>query len=628
MRWPSPSEYHEAVQNPPRCFLDPELQAGSIATDALGLPRVASGNFASVYDVSAHGRRWAVRCFLRPVTDQQERYREVSRHLEGLELPALVGFVYQPEGLRLPDQTVPLVKMEWVEGETLPTFIARNLDAPETLRTLAARWRGMVNSLRGNRLAHGDLQHGNVLVTPGGQLRLVDYDAMFVPGLRGRLSLELGHVHYQHPQRSAAEYDETLDNFSALVIYLSLRAVAAEPSLWATFYSGENLLFVAADYRRPSMSALIARLAHSPDPVVVALAAELASCCSGPISAVPEFETAVTHAIHGNAMTVTPPEASAPPSGMPVGQGRAQQAAPLQAFPIEGPFTTPSYLDRLPSEPLTPTPSPLDALPSEPLIAPPQTPYRSTTPPSSSLLSPVASGPIRRNPIDGAERVEIAAGEFLMGNDDGPEEERPQRGIALDAYEIDRTPVTVAQYRRFCRETHRNLPPPPPWGMHDDYPMVNVSWHDAQAYAAWARGRLPTEAEWEKAARGTDGRAYPWGNAWDPTRCVHSVGRHRDGPEAVGHYLQGTSPYGILDMAGNVWEWCADRYDESAYVQAPAVNPTGPSVGEERVLRGGSWEDDAPSSFRASSRGHMPSDFRHFGLGFRCTSEPFPGKSE
>src|SRR5579871_873531 len=295
MHWPNPTEYHEAIQNPQSCFQDPHLKAAKPVLTPLGLPRVASGNFASVYELRNGNQRWAIRCFLRPVSDQQARYAQLSRHLSGVALPSLVNFEYQPQGIRVRGKLFPLVKLDWVEGKELHLAVEQHLKQGATLRSLAAQWRGLVNSLWGNRLAHGDLQHGNILVTPQNQMRLVDYDAMFVPALRGEPSHELGHANYQHPQRSACDFNERLDHFSALVIYLGLRALAVDPGLWKRFFSGENLILSSADYKAPRRSAAFQALKRSSDPDVSALAAQLEACCLHPLAQTPEFEAVVGH---------------------------------------------------------------------------------------------------------------------------------------------------------------------------------------------------------------------------------------------------------------------------------------------------------------------------------------------
>jgi len=200
--------------------------------------------------------------------------------------------------------------------------------------------------------------------------------------------------------------------------------------------------------------------------------------------------------------------------------------------------------------------------------------------------------------------VLIPAGEFLMGSNpqvdpDALENEQPQHRVHLDATWIGRNPVTNAQYAAFVQATKRS--PPRHWANgiipdgEGDHPVVNVSWDDAAAFCGWVSKitqrevRLPTETEWEKAARGADGRFYPWGNeAPDATRC--NFAQREQGTTPVGKFSpHGDSPYGCADMAGNVWEWCADWYAADAYSHAPAHHPQGPVSGKSRVLRGGSW---------------------------------------
>jgi formylglycine-generating enzyme required for sulfatase activity len=259
------------------------------------------------------------------------------------------------------------------------------------------------------------------------------------------------------------------------------------------------------------------------------------------------------------------------------------------------------------------------------------------------------------NPKDGAALVWVPAGTFRMGSglredlrdaagrrdwremrdvvwsrlrgENEDSNEAPSRAVYLDGYWIYKYEVTVVQYRRFCRATGRAMPEEPPWGWRDDHPIVNVTWDDAVAYAAWAGASLPTEAQWEKAARGTDGRVYPWGNVWDSRRFCNSVDGSAASPSFVGSFLAGASPYGAQDMAGNVWEWCADWYDGEYYRHAPRRNPTGPATGTTRVLRGGSWYFVVPRYFRAAFRFRFNPLDRYYGVGFRCAVRS-PGPSE
>jgi formylglycine-generating enzyme required for sulfatase activity len=229
------------------------------------------------------------------------------------------------------------------------------------------------------------------------------------------------------------------------------------------------------------------------------------------------------------------------------------------------------------------------------------------------------SGAVSISPRDAAEMVYVPAGECTIGSPDDElqawGDEYPQHRRYLNAFWIDKNLVTVARYRKFCQATRRPMPPAPEWGWQDDHPIVNVTWQEAADYAAWAGKRLPAEAEWEKAARGADGRRYPWGEEWEAGKCANSVGEnHLRGTRPVGSCPAGVSPYGALDMAGNVWEWCADWYDPRYHPDGSGRSPT-----PYRVVRGGSWEDDDPALFRSAFRNHfdVPGDRDHT-YGFRC----------
>ena len=232
---------------------------------------------------------------------------------------------------------------------------------------------------------------------------------------------------------------------------------------------------------------------------------------------------------------------------------------------------------------------------------------------------------------DGMTLLYVPAGEFSMGSENGASDERPVHKINLDAYWIDRTEVTNALYDKCVREGQCN----PLSGTHsttrnfyygsvvyEDYPVIFVTWEDAQAYCSWAGRRLPTEAEWEKAARGVDGRTYPWGNDPPDNDLLNYNAAIGDTTE-VGKYPKGASPYGALDMAGNGWEWVQDRYNETYYGSSPASNPLGPDSGDYRVQRGGSWIIDEHYIRAAARYWAYPLSAYNY-VGFRCAMSASP----
>jgi formylglycine-generating enzyme required for sulfatase activity/mono/diheme cytochrome c family protein len=233
----------------------------------------------------------------------------------------------------------------------------------------------------------------------------------------------------------------------------------------------------------------------------------------------------------------------------------------------------------------------------------------------------------RKNAKDGADMVYIPAGEFTMGSHDGEANEKPVHKVMLDGYYIYQTPVTVAQYMTFCAQTGHPRPHSPafnPNWIHFNHPIVNVTYDDARAYCKWAGAQLPTEAQWEKAARGTDERRFPWGNDFDNSKLWCSKNHYADagGTKPVGSFPSGASPFGVLDMAGNVWQWCSDWYDPDFYGsrQGSERNPENLSAGENkrRILRGGSWWDSDPKYHRSAFRIAETLEFKYFLDGFRC----------
>jgi formylglycine-generating enzyme required for sulfatase activity len=230
---------------------------------------------------------------------------------------------------------------------------------------------------------------------------------------------------------------------------------------------------------------------------------------------------------------------------------------------------------------------------------------------------------------DGAPMVLIPEGEFMMGSPEGEgsSDEHPRHRVHLDAFYMDQYEVTTSRYGAFMRASGRVAPEYWKYAKqvgNREKPVIGVDWHDANAYCEHYGKRLPTEAEWEKAARGTDERIYPWGNE-PPTRRHANFDQCCDFRDykvltTVGSRAGGKSPYGVYDMAGNVWEWTADWYEEFYYDRSPARNPTGPSSGEMKVRRGGSWFN-LPFYFRSAYRLENTPTTRFVNVGFRCAQD-------
>ena len=259
MRLPDLVAYQAAVQHPDTAFGDADLRAATVTTTRLGLPRVAAGNFALTYQLCQGGRRWAVRCFHRDSADRAKRYAAISQALASARGGPLVPIAYLPVGVRVGQSWFPITKMPWLDGRPLNRAVEAGLGSPSALADLERGFVALLAELRRLGLAHGDLQHGNILVEPSGALKLVDYDGMFVPALHGMHASESGDPNYQHPGR-ALQFNAELDRFAALVIVVALRALAHAPELWRTYNTGDNLLFRRADFASPDTSALFREL--------------------------------------------------------------------------------------------------------------------------------------------------------------------------------------------------------------------------------------------------------------------------------------------------------------------------------------------------------------------------------
>jgi hypothetical protein len=305
MSWPIGPDYNDAIQNPQANLRDPCLRRGKVVTTRLGLPAVDSGNFASVFQVLDGSQRWAVKCFTRQTRDQQERYRAISDQLKSRPLPFTVDFDYQPEGILVRGSWYPILRMQWIEGPLLDAYVRDNLTNQTALKQLAEKWVACVNALQQSGIAHGDLQFGNIKIL-GSEIRLIDYDGMYVPALIHKSSSETGHQNFQHPRRTGKDFGPYIDNFPAWVIYTSLHALAEQSSIWSDFEGGDDcLIFRKSDFECPESSPVFARLEYKASNELKALLVRLRNYARLPIQQVPPLGIA-RRSVNGLPQWITP----------------------------------------------------------------------------------------------------------------------------------------------------------------------------------------------------------------------------------------------------------------------------------------------------------------------------------
>jgi hypothetical protein len=306
--WPTPQDYNEAVQSPAFCFNDPELKSGVTELNEFGLPRPISGGFASVYHVRKEAREFAVRCFLSRVSNLQFRYEAIMAELHEHPAPWAVPCEFIPQGMLVGTTWFPVLKMEWIKGDTLGAWIEKYVQDADKLQGLRARFRELVFGLKQQGVAHGDLQPANILVMADDTLRLVDYDGMFVPSLAGTRASELGHKNFQHPERNAENFDGDLDHFAAWLIDTALQILLLDPALWDQLNCGDDaLLFRSADLNDPDHSYTFSVLEAHQDPEVVRLARLVRTLARGPLHAVPALDVDMAPDDSLPAVEYTPP---------------------------------------------------------------------------------------------------------------------------------------------------------------------------------------------------------------------------------------------------------------------------------------------------------------------------------
>lgn len=337
MAYPQITEYLEAVQHPAQAFIDPDLKQGAVAENNLGLPIVMSGGFALTYAVTTPRRKCAVRCFHREIPAIQQKYDAISKKLRSLANGYFVDFDFQQSGISVRQKIFPIVRMDWVEGDTLGVWMDKHFDDPRALGKACTDFAAIARFLEQKGIAHGDIQNGNVMVTKG-DIKLIDYDGMFVPGMRPGNGSETGHKHFQHPDRRASSFGPGMDRFSFIALDLSLKAVIEDKSLFRKFREGgETIIFKANDFADPANSEVFRRLLAMPK--LKEQARNFAAICEAPLAAVPPLDAFLA----GRNI----PGAKTPIRTSPALESKPRAAAYIPAYPVVDALNFPAALQRV-----------------------------------------------------------------------------------------------------------------------------------------------------------------------------------------------------------------------------------------------------------------------------------------
>lgn len=305
MAFPRGDEYNQAIQNPRISFSDSVLQSCKVETTPLGLPKPYSGGFTTTYKLLNNHSNWAVRCFTREISDLNRRYQSIGNFQSKNKCDFLVEANYLQNGIKVNGIFHPIIKMKWLEGEPLSIYLDKVYNQKSKIDNLILEFLKLINQLENLGIAHGDLQHGNILVM-NDKLYLIDYDGMYFPDLANLKVNELGHPNFQHPKRSPNDYNKTIDRFSAIVIYTALKAISVDPSLWKKYDNGDNILFKGVDFVNPSNSQLIRDLNAYTS--LSSLSNNLSAICTWEFNKIPTLNECITK-------TFSPLTTSTLPSG-------------------------------------------------------------------------------------------------------------------------------------------------------------------------------------------------------------------------------------------------------------------------------------------------------------------------
>lgn len=258
MAYPTLEQYNEALQSPQLVLQDAELKHGTLKTTGLGLPLALCGGFALTYTVQAGGKKFALRCFHKESRELERRYQAISSRIKQLASPYFLPFEFIPAGIRIQGVMYPIVKMAWAQGQTLAEFLENEYRNPQSLQRLRQALANLADFLEKNQISHGDIQPENIMVSAGGStIQLIDYDGMYVEALQSSKATELGQVNFQHPKRTANDFNEKLDRFSFLTLDVALQALIASSSIWTISRSEPSaVVFRRNDFLDPGSSVI------------------------------------------------------------------------------------------------------------------------------------------------------------------------------------------------------------------------------------------------------------------------------------------------------------------------------------------------------------------------------------
>jgi serine/threonine protein kinase len=579
------------------------------------LEQLGEGGMATVY--KAYDTRLESNVAVKVIRTERLAPEILERALKRFEREAkAVARLAHPNIVRVVDygeqENQPYLVMQYLPGGTLKQRLGKPMPWIEAAWILAPIARALDFAHRQN-IIHRDVKPSNILITADGDPMLTDFgiakiiDEEATVDLTGT-SATVGTPEYMAPEQVIAKSVDHRADIYALGIVFYEMVTGRKPFLADTPMA---VLFKHVSEPLPRPKQFVPNL---PDEVEKILLKALAKKPDDRYQSMAEFANALDKLQHTPVFPVNPEPAKPVVIAAPVeSEPTTDQSTRLQEGTVERVDT------RL--EPAIDQSTILQEGTVEQVDAQPE-PRKL----SNELVVSLGGG---------VQMIfmRVPAGKFLMGSPEGEgdKDEHPQHEVYLDEYWMGKTPVTNLQYKTFVKEAGHK--PPAYWKNasipdgKEEHPVVGITWQDAQAFCAWAskvsecKIHLPTEAEWEKAARGTDGRKYPWGNE-KPNKhlCNYDYGKLFSGRGAtpVGYYSpQGDSPYSCVDMAGNVWEWAADWYSKTYYSSSSSSNPQGPLFGRRRVLRGGSWGYSG-YYVRSAYRYWDAPDYKYNPIGFRC----------